>query len=70
MLWGYVNRQRPKELSFFTLDYAQYSKKQRYFLAGTKIVDRGAINPKDVSLSIADGKNVQGNEERSDVFTI
>ena len=32
-------------------------------MAGAKIVDRNAINPKDGSLLMDDGENAQGNEE-------
>ena len=47
----------------FTLDYAQYCKTRGHVLAGAKIVDRDAINPKDGSLLMDDGENAQGNEE-------
>lgn len=47
----------------FTLDYAQYCKTRGHVLAGAKIVDRSARNPKDGSLLLADGENAQGNEE-------
>ena len=41
----------------------KYCKKRGYVLAGARIVDRDARNPKDGTFLMADGKNEQGSEE-------